>query len=429
MKKMLNKKPHIVKFSGGRSSAMMLIKLLEDGKLSPKRGDVIVFNNTSAEHSATYEFIRKMKKLAEEKYNIPFFWIEYQTYEDSNNSYSWVRKPTYRLVNENPYSKDNPDGYRYKGEVFEEFISYTGFLPSMLSRTCTLSMKIFATNSFLTDWLAHKDGIERLGHYGKSVQINDNAIISNHKKHSGATPDSILLAKRKFVRKCYFVRKEQNWIDFTKADIVIDNEELKKSVLGDKAQLYGELAIDYISYLGIRKDEERRIEKIQARIDAAKGKNEKSLLNQPSGEHVLAPLVEDNITQQDVVDFWHKQAFNLDLPDDGLFSNCVYCHLKGKAKLLKIAKNEMANGGQDVLTPTSIDWWIEIEKKYSRDLKAEGRKITSEERNPNYVGFFGSVTDFIFPEIKQQAIAEKDGADIKAEFLENEDYVPCNCTD
>jgi predicted phosphoadenosine phosphosulfate sulfurtransferase len=75
---MNNKKPHIVKFSGGRSSAMTLMKLLENNQLNPKRGDVIIFNNTSAEHSATYEFTRKIKKIAEKKYNIPFFWIEYR---------------------------------------------------------------------------------------------------------------------------------------------------------------------------------------------------------------------------------------------------------------------------------------------------------------------------------------------------------------
>lgn len=59
-------KPHIIKFSGGRSSAMMLMNLLKNNKLNPKRGDVIIFNNTSAEHSATYEFTRKIQKIAEQ---------------------------------------------------------------------------------------------------------------------------------------------------------------------------------------------------------------------------------------------------------------------------------------------------------------------------------------------------------------------------
>ena len=82
--------PHIVKFSGGRSSGMMLVNLLEQRALRPERGDVIVFNNTSAEHPATYEFARKMKELAELEYNIPFFWIEYQSYEDSGR-HGWQR--------------------------------------------------------------------------------------------------------------------------------------------------------------------------------------------------------------------------------------------------------------------------------------------------------------------------------------------------
>ena len=59
--------PYVVKFSGGRSSGMMVLNLLYNNKLKPERGDVIIFNNTSAEHSKTYEFIRKIKKIAEKK--------------------------------------------------------------------------------------------------------------------------------------------------------------------------------------------------------------------------------------------------------------------------------------------------------------------------------------------------------------------------
>lgn len=34
--------PYIVKFSGGRSSGMMLMNLLKQNKLNPKRGDVVI---------------------------------------------------------------------------------------------------------------------------------------------------------------------------------------------------------------------------------------------------------------------------------------------------------------------------------------------------------------------------------------------------
>ncbi|MCY4300654.1 MAG: hypothetical protein OXC68_02805 [Aestuariivita sp.] len=46
--------PHIVKFSGGRSSGMLLFILLKNRLLKRERGDVILFNNTSAEHPNTY---------------------------------------------------------------------------------------------------------------------------------------------------------------------------------------------------------------------------------------------------------------------------------------------------------------------------------------------------------------------------------------
>lgn len=417
-------KPHIIKFSGGRSSGMMLMELLKSNELKPERGDVIIFNNTSAEHSATYEFTRSMKKLAEEEYNIPFFWIEYQTYEDSSNSYQWSRKPSYRLVNEQPFSKKNPNGYRYRGEVFEEMISLGGFLPSMVSRICTVSMKIFVTNAFLSDWFAQKQGIERQGHYGKNPKMSDDDVMKMHRKNGGAVPKEILLNKKAFVRSCSFVRGQQFWKDWTKANIVINNDTLRESTIGNKAQLYGDLAVDYVSVLGIRSDEQRRITKIEDRIDEAQENQGKSLFNQPHGESILAPLVDDGITQERVIKYWEEQGFNLRLSNTGLFSNCLYCPLKSKAKLQQIATLQL-DKGIDKETPESIDWWINIEKKYSRDLEAENRKITSE-KAPKYVGFFGPVKTLVFEEIKNKVDS---GEEIDPELLKLDSAIPCNCTD
>ncbi len=417
-------KPHIVKFSGGRSSGMMLMELLEGNKLKPERGDVIVFNNTSAEHSATYDFTRSMKKLAEGKYNIPFFWIEYQTYEDSSNSYQWSRKPAYKLVNEQPFSEDNPNGYRYKGEVFEEMISLGGFLPSMVSRICTVSMKIYTTNAFLSDWFAQKQGINRLGHYGKVPKMSDADVIKTHYKNGGSIPESILLSKKAFVRSCAFVRNEQIWQDWTNANIITNNNSLRGSVVGNKAQLYGDIAVDYVSVLGIRGDEQRRITKIENRIDEAQDKQGKSLFNQPHGESIFAPLVDDGITQEQVIEFWEKQGFNLRLSNTGLFSNCLYCPLKSKAKLQQIATLQL-DVDVDKKTPESIDWWVDIERKYSRDLEAENRKITSE-KLPKYVGFFGPVKTLVYEDIRNRV---NSGEKIDPELLKLDSAIPCNCTD
>lgn len=73
--------PSIVSFSGGRTSAMMLLNLLEQGKLQPWRGDCVVFNNTAAEHPATYGFVSRLKQITEQQYNMPFFMLEFCTYE------------------------------------------------------------------------------------------------------------------------------------------------------------------------------------------------------------------------------------------------------------------------------------------------------------------------------------------------------------
>ncbi|CAC9459910.1 hypothetical protein [uncultured Gammaproteobacteria bacterium] len=42
-----NKNPHIIKFSGGRSSAMMLMRLLKGNQLNPQRGDIIIWVMTT----------------------------------------------------------------------------------------------------------------------------------------------------------------------------------------------------------------------------------------------------------------------------------------------------------------------------------------------------------------------------------------------
>ncbi len=83
--------PHVVKFSGGRSSALLLFVVLESGLLDADRGDVVVFNNTSAEHPETYRFARECKKRVEDGYGVSFFWIEFQAYDTKNEEEETMR--------------------------------------------------------------------------------------------------------------------------------------------------------------------------------------------------------------------------------------------------------------------------------------------------------------------------------------------------
>ncbi len=148
------------------------------------------------------------------------------------------------------------------------------------------------------------------------------------------------------------------------------------------------------------------------------------MFNQPHGEGILAPLVDDRITQDQVIEFWKEQDFNLRLSNTGLFSNCLYCPLKSKAKLQQIATLQLEKN-VDKDTPESIDWWINIEKKYSRNLIAEEREITSE-KAPKYVGFFGPVKTLVFEDIKNKVVS---GEKIDPELLKLDSAIPCNCTD
>ena len=58
----------------------MLFSLLEKGLLNADRGDVIIFNNTSAEHHKTYEFVIECKNRCEKEYNM-----------SSGFEYSWFK--------------------------------------------------------------------------------------------------------------------------------------------------------------------------------------------------------------------------------------------------------------------------------------------------------------------------------------------------
>ena len=393
--------PHIIKFSGGRSSGALLFSLLEKGLLDANRGDVIIFNNTSAEHHKTYEFVIECKERCEKEYNIPFFLTEFQTYESCKNGV-YDRFSTYRLVNDEPYSKDNPHGYHTKGEVFEELISWQGYLPSLLSgRTCTKNMKMDTTVNFLNDWFTFKEfnlPLARLGHYGRESRIDRDLLYEKHLKHGGSVPKEIYLGKKEYCLQRPFYRDEQNFKDYTAVNI--ENKSLYSK----------DGSIEYCSFIGFRADEPLRLEKMKKRIDE-EGNNKISVAYlREKNEHIYAPMVEYGITQSDVKDFWDQQEWDLGLPYDGSLGNCVYCFMKGGAKLASIEETT------NELVPENIDWWIEIERKYQRDLKAEGRETTTTEHP--FINFFG-----VGKKLSYEVIKNRDNPDI----IENS--LPCNCTD
>ena len=409
--------PHVVKYSGGRSSGMLLFLLLENRLLDPDRGDVIVFNNTASEHPGTYRFARDCKE-ASARYGVPFFWVEFQTYEDARKG-EWTRIPTYRLVNDRPRSDKNADGFHWRGEVFEELLSWSGYVPNQFSRICTRNMKLEATRMFLKDWLACKQSIPRLGHYGSRSRMDLNAMYRQHRRSQGEVPEEIFARKRAYALSRPYVRPEQRFQDFSAAWRPFSNSSLDGRVFGEQAS-FGKGGAQYVAFVGLRGDEQIRVERVAAR-NAGPGSSGYA------GEHVYMPLAEIGVTREDVNTFWDQQTWDLSLPNAGSLSNCVYCFLKGAANLKRVRSSmEKEKHGQEpgfgslLDTPSDIAWWIRMEQTYGRDLMAEKREITGNPQS-TMIGFFGTSTGFSY-----QRLAEADESEIDHY---SGSLLPCDCTE
>ena len=397
--------PHVVKFSGGRSSALMLLGLLYGRQLRPSRGDVVVFNNTSAEHPATYRFAAMCKRITEERFNIPFFWTEFQTFEDARRG-QWARIPGYRMVQARPYGHNCPDGYRRNGEVFEELVSWKQALPTRFARHCTEFLKLNTTVRFLEDWFGRPtrpgerptDSIRRLGHWYDESRM-DPSSYGDRKEivryHMGMPTH----------------RPRQAFQDFTSTRLIrLRNPDLLARTFDSTAQLKGDDAVEFLSLVGLRADEPLRVARVLERNNALRDPNRLA-----DGEYIYVPLYDRDITKQDVLAFWSSQAWDLEIPQDVNLSNCVYCFMKGERALREIAAQRKWDSEQSQGGPESINWWAGIEKRYARTVpsKADTKSMTR-------FGFFGA-NRLEYTEIIDMIDRPYDHAPVGA--------LPCDCTD
>ena len=386
--------PHVLKFSGGRSSAMLLFALLENGQLDAQRGDVILFNNTSAEHLRTYEFVLRCKREVERSSDIPFLLTEFQTFETARGGY-WRRVGSWRLAKPYLWRRDRPLGLRYRGEIFEENVSLDTRLPNRFQRLCTDHLKVQVTRQALAEWFSGEPSTQRLGHWHERSQLDEREILSAFRGRSLTSEE--LLRYTEFVRSQPFVRPAQVYTDYMAAPRV-RVPELAAQALDGRVPMMGELGLPYIGILGLRADEGSRV---------------RSMLNRCQGDGALpyAPLFDANITAAEVRDFWQAQDWDLAL--DSSYSNCVFCFMKGERKLRAIAANPQTRASG----PAQLAWWADLEMRYSRtvpevvDGVATGRSAR--------FGFFGKNARKSFA-----SLLEPEDADAA---LQTE--LPCHCTD
>ena len=103
---------------------------------------------------------------------------------------------------------------------------------------------------------------------------------------------------------------------------------------------------EFTSVLGLRADEMRRVTKLRA----------------DQTRDISMPLADASVTREDVIAWWRKQAFDLQLPnDDPAFGNCDLCFLKGAARVERVMRAE----------PNRAEWWIAQEESRSARFRPD----------------------------------------------------------
>ena len=118
--------PTCISFSGGRTSAFMLYKVLEAHNMSLPDDAIVCFANTGKEDEATLEFVRDCSL----KWGVKIHWIEYR-----NDDLGFVEVDF--------------DTASRQGEPFEALIHKVQFLPNPGMRICTTHLKIRPFRKYL----------------------------------------------------------------------------------------------------------------------------------------------------------------------------------------------------------------------------------------------------------------------------------------
>jgi hypothetical protein len=108
--------PTCISFSGGRTSAYMLWRVLQANDGLPEEAKVC-FANTGKEEEATLRFVQD----CQDSWNVEIVWLEYQP--------SGYRQVTFETASR-------------QGEPFEELIRKKKYLPNPVARFCTEELKV-----------------------------------------------------------------------------------------------------------------------------------------------------------------------------------------------------------------------------------------------------------------------------------------------
>ena len=120
--------PTAISFSGGRTSAYMLWRVLQSNDGLPDDA-VVCFANTGKEAEETLEFVKRCG----DEWGVKIHWLEYTPHEET--------RKRFRVVDFETASRN--------GEPLESVIRAKNYLPNPVSRFCTIETKIRTIANFL----------------------------------------------------------------------------------------------------------------------------------------------------------------------------------------------------------------------------------------------------------------------------------------
>ena len=162
-----------IAFSGGRTSAYMLHRILEANGELPDRV-VVSFQNTGREMPETLDFVQECAA----RWNVKVVWLEYRlrwtgAEHDVKNKVFDTGAHSFEVVSHNSASRN--------GEPMEQLLEFYGFIPTAISRWCTGRLKIKTSAAYLkslgwTEWTTgtgiRADEKTRAKHDGKKLDRN-----------------------------------------------------------------------------------------------------------------------------------------------------------------------------------------------------------------------------------------------------------------
>lgn len=165
----LIQEPAVINFSGGRTSAYMLYKILEaHGGELPEEVKVC-FANTGKEMPETLDFVRDCA----EQWDVDITWLECRARpgEAGENKFVYETK----VVDYETASRN--------GEPFESLITARNYLPNVVARFCTSELKVRRIVDYL-DSIGHGEG-ERLHVIGIRYDEPHRAMKIHNKRTEG----------------------------------------------------------------------------------------------------------------------------------------------------------------------------------------------------------------------------------------------------